>query len=72
MGENGAGKTTLLKLILGVLTPVSGTRVAHRNLRCAYFSQHHVDQLAMGGSSVALLQADFPGYLLFITLTYYL
>lgn len=30
VGENGAGKSTLLKLLMGELTPVSGTRHAHR------------------------------------------
>ncbi|KAI5629934.1 ATP-binding cassette sub-family F member 3, partial [Silurus asotus] len=29
VGENGAGKSTLLKLLMGDLTPISGTRHAH-------------------------------------------
>ncbi|CAA9996228.1 unnamed protein product [Nesidiocoris tenuis] len=61
VGDNGAGKTTLLKLILGILTPTQGDRVVHRNLRFAYFSQHHVDQLQLNGSSVDLLQQEYPG-----------
>uniref|UniRef100_A0A0V0G5K9 ATP-binding cassette sub-family F member 3 n=1 Tax=Triatoma dimidiata TaxID=72491 RepID=A0A0V0G5K9_TRIDM len=61
VGDNGAGKTTLLKLILGIHSPSAGTRVVHRNLRFAYFSQHHVDQLQMNCSAVELLQQEFPG-----------
>ncbi len=47
VGENGAGKTTLLKILMDQLSPTSGTRTAHRNLKFGYFSQHHVDQLDM-------------------------
>lgn len=61
MGDNGAGKTTLLKIIMGILTPSTGMRHAHRNLKFGYFSQHHVDQLDMNVTSVELLQSSYPG-----------
>ncbi|KAM7412427.1 hypothetical protein PAMA_020018 [Pampus argenteus] len=61
VGENGAGKTTVLKLLMGELTPVSGVRQAHRNLKIGYFSQHHVDQLDLNVCSVELLLNKFPG-----------
>ncbi|KAG9343270.1 hypothetical protein JZ751_014251 [Albula glossodonta] len=61
VGENGAGKTTMLKLLMGELTPVSGIRHAHRNLKIGYFSQHHVDQLDLNVCSVELLLNKFPG-----------
>ena len=32
-----------------------------RNLRIAYFSQHHVDQLVMDVSALELIQSRFPG-----------
>ncbi|XP_039297067.1 ATP-binding cassette sub-family F member 3 [Nilaparvata lugens] len=61
VGDNGAGKTTLLKLIMGLLSPSSGDQHTHRAIKFGYFSQHHVDQLAMGVSSVELLQQSYPG-----------
>ncbi|XP_071445879.1 ATP-binding cassette sub-family F member 3 isoform X2 [Hetaerina americana] len=61
VGDNGAGKTTLLKIIMGLLSPTTGMRHVHRNLKFGYFSQHHVDQLDMGVSSVELLQSSYPG-----------
>ena len=39
IGPNGAGKTTLLKLILGELTPDSGTTRMGTNVTVAYFDQ---------------------------------
>ncbi|XP_048836251.1 ATP-binding cassette sub-family F member 3 isoform X1 [Brienomyrus brachyistius] len=61
VGENGTGKSTMLKLLLGDLTPVSGIRHAHRNLKIGYFSQHHVDQLDLNVCSIELLANKFPG-----------
>jgi len=39
LGPNGAGKTTLLKLILGAITPDSGTAVMGTRIEVAYFDQ---------------------------------
>jgi ATP-binding cassette subfamily F protein uup len=39
LGPNGAGKTTLLKLILGTITPDSGTAVMGTRIEVAYFDQ---------------------------------
>lgn len=39
LGENGAGKTTLLKLLLGQLTPLSGTQKIGSNVKPAFFDQ---------------------------------
>lgn len=39
VGPNGAGKTTLLKMILGQLTPDSGTVRTGSNMQIAYFDQ---------------------------------
>ena len=39
---------------MDLLTPTSGTRSCHRNLKVGYFSQHHVDQLDMSVSKIRL------------------
>jgi ABC transport system ATP-binding/permease protein len=39
LGPNGAGKTTLLKLILGSITPDSGTATMGTRIEIAYFDQ---------------------------------
>lgn len=46
---------------MGILTPTSGIRHTHRNLKFGYFSQHHVEQLDMNVNSVELLQQAYPG-----------
>ncbi len=40
IGANGSGKTTLLRLLLGELTPQSGTIEQGTQLQIAYFDQH--------------------------------
>ncbi len=40
IGANGSGKTTLLRLLLGELTPASGSIEQGTQLQIAYFDQH--------------------------------
>lgn len=40
LGANGSGKTTLLRLLLGEITPQSGTVKHGTQLQVAYFDQH--------------------------------
>ncbi len=39
VGENGVGKSTLLKLIVGQLTPSSGSVILNKNTTIAYYAQ---------------------------------
>ena len=61
VGPNGAGKSTLVKLITGQHEPNKGMCHRHGRLRLGLFSQHHVDQLELGVSSVQFLASKFPG-----------
>ncbi|CAN7987411.1 unnamed protein product [Ixodes pacificus] len=61
VGDNGSGKTTLLKILNGELNPSAGVRHVHRNLVVGYFTQHHVDQLELGVSSLEFMAKTFPG-----------
>jgi ATPase subunit of ABC transporter with duplicated ATPase domains len=44
VGSNGTGKTTLLRLMLGQLTPDSGTRVLARGARVGYLPQEAAER----------------------------
>jgi ATP-binding cassette subfamily F protein 3 len=61
LGPNGEGKSTLVKTIAGSLTPLAGTRVAHKDLVIGYFAQHTVDQLKSGQSPLRHMQDLAPG-----------
>ncbi len=41
VGENGMGKTTLLKLIMGYLTPLSGSILISEKTQISYYAQEH-------------------------------
>lgn len=56
---------------MGILTPTSGIRHVHRNLKFGYFSQHHVEQLDMNQNSVELLQASYAGMCEYSKLFFY-
>ncbi|MDG6894296.1 ABC transporter ATP-binding protein [Volucribacter amazonae] len=43
VGENGCGKTTFIKLLLGQLTPTSGTIRCGTKLEVAYFDQYRAE-----------------------------
>ncbi|KAK3316290.1 P-loop containing nucleoside triphosphate hydrolase protein [Apodospora peruviana] len=61
VGPNGAGKTTVLKLLIGKLTPTSGTISQHPRLRVGFFAQHHVDALDLNDSAVGFMAKNYPG-----------
>ncbi len=42
--------------------------ISCRNLKIAYFTQHHVDQLVMNVSALELTQSKYPGEVLFPSL----
>jgi ATP-binding cassette subfamily F protein 2 len=60
VGPNGAGKSTLLKLMLGNLSPTSGTVTRHTHLKLANYSQHSADQLDLEVSAIDYLRKLFP------------
>ena len=61
LGSNGCGKSTLIKLILGELQPTDGIITLNSNVNIALFSQHHVDILNLGLTSVEYLTEKFSG-----------
>ena len=61
LGPNGEGKSTLVKTVAGALPPLSGSRVAHKDLVIGYFAQHTVDQLKSGRTPLQHLADEAPG-----------
>ncbi|MBS0634310.1 MAG: ATP-binding cassette domain-containing protein [Verrucomicrobia bacterium] len=45
VGQNGKGKSTLLRLLLGELTPTSGTITLTSGIQIGYFGQSHIERL---------------------------
>jgi len=52
LGANGAGKSTLIKLLAGTLAPLTGERIAARDLAIGYFAQHQLEQLDSNATPV--------------------
>ena len=50
LGPNGAGKTTLVKTLVGDLSPLTGERSAHPDMKIGYFAQHTVESLREGAT----------------------
>lgn len=55
MGANGQGKSTLVKLMLGDLTPISGSVQRHAQAKVALFAQDNVERLVIGKGDVSAL-----------------
>ena len=60
LGANGEGKSTLSKLLADRLAPISGTVLRAPKLRIGFFSQHQLDELVPGESSLQHMQRFRP------------
>lgn len=62
VGPNGAGKSTLLKLIVGDLTPTTGSVRPNQHLRMARYTQHFVDTLDLTKTPLDYFCSLYPDY----------
>jgi ATP-binding cassette subfamily F protein 3 len=60
LGENGNGKTTLLRLLMGELTPLSGTVRKSSKLRVGYFEQEQADAFDLERTPAQELVSRMP------------
>jgi len=56
LGSNGEGKSTLIKSLNGELALISGSKIAGKNLKIGYFSQHQVDDLDLNKNALSHIQ----------------
>ena len=56
LGSNGEGKSTLIKSLNGELALISGSKIAGKNLKIGYFSQHQVDDLDLNKNALHHIQ----------------
>ena len=56
VGPNGAGKSTFINLLVGNLTPTTGTVYRNHSLKIAYYNQHFIDVLPMDQTPIEYLQ----------------
>ncbi len=56
VGANGEGKSTLVKLMLGELTPKSGTSLQHPQARIGVFAQSNVEHLVQTRGQLSPLE----------------
>ncbi|GMH77460.1 hypothetical protein TL16_g07417 [Triparma laevis f. inornata] len=61
LGRNGCGKSTLIKLIVGSLTPLSGSAKIDGRAKIEYLAQHQLEQLDPYGCPLDTMKDRYPG-----------
>jgi ATP-binding cassette subfamily F protein 3 len=62
VGPNGAGKSTLLRMLAGELVPDVGSRRLGTGVHTAYFAQHQLQALDLGGTVFDEIDGVAPGW----------